>query len=103
MPCGTRSLGPVAALTLPPSTRSLTGFASSIEWRCRNFIDLNYNSPLGLLSSPRAVAQLVRLGACGRLGAAVRKRFADPRVHRLFNFQAVYAGLAPDSALRSTQ
>ena len=64
-----------------------------------NFIDRNYDSPLGLLSSPRAVAQLVRLGAFGRLGAAVRKRFADPRLHRLFSFQAMYAGLSPDSAL----
>jgi phytoene desaturase len=64
-----------------------------------NFIDRNYASPLGLLSSPRALAQLVRLGAFGRLGAAVSKRFADPRLHRLFSFQAMYAGLSPDSAL----
>jgi phytoene desaturase len=64
-----------------------------------NFIDRNYDSPLGLMSSPRALAQLVRLGAFGRLGAAVRKRFADPRLHRLFSFQAMYAGLSPDSAL----
>ena len=45
------------------------------------------------------LAQLVRLGAFGRLGAAVRRRFADPRLHRLFSFQAMYAGLAPESAL----
>jgi phytoene desaturase len=64
-----------------------------------NFIDRNYDSPLGLLSSPRAVAQLVQLGAFGRLGAAVRKQFADPGLHRLFSFQAMYAGLSPDSAL----
>ena len=64
-----------------------------------NFIDRNYDSPLGLLSSPGALAQLVRLGAFGRLGAAVRKRFADPRLHRLFSFQSMYAGLSPDSAL----
>jgi phytoene desaturase len=64
-----------------------------------NFIDRNYNSPLGLLSSPSALAQLLRLGAFGRLGTAVRKRFTDPRLHRLFSFQAMYAGLSPDSAL----
>ena len=64
-----------------------------------NFIDRNFDSPLGLLSSPSALAQLARLGAFARLGAAVRKRFADPRLHRLFSFQAMYAGLAPDSAL----
>ncbi|HYP45574.1 MAG TPA: FAD-dependent oxidoreductase, partial [Propionibacteriaceae bacterium] len=40
-----------------------------------HFIDRNYDSPLDLLSSPRAAAQLLRLGAFGRLGAAVRRRF----------------------------
>ena len=81
-------------------------FDEFVDWLRRlylvempNFIDRNYDSPLGLLSSPRALAQLVRLGAFGRLGAAVRKRFADPRLHRLFSFQAMYAGLSPDSAL----
>ncbi|GAA2111807.1 phytoene desaturase family protein [Microlunatus panaciterrae] len=64
-----------------------------------HFIDRNYDSPLDLLSSPRVAADLVRLGAFGRLGAAVRRRFRDPRLHRLFSFQAMYAGLAPDSAL----
>jgi phytoene desaturase len=81
-------------------------FDSYVDWLRRlyvlempNFIDRNFDSPLGLLSSPNALAQLVRLGAFKRLGAAVRKRFADPRLHRLFSFQAMYAGLAPDSAL----
>jgi phytoene desaturase len=81
-------------------------FDSFVDWLRKlylvempNFIDRNYDSPLGLLSSPRAFAQLVRLGAFGRLGAAVRKRFADPRLLRLFSFQAMYAGLSPESAL----
>ena len=64
-----------------------------------NFIDRNFDSPLGLLASPRAAARLLRLGAFGRLGAAVRRHFRDPRLHRLFSFQAMYAGLAPDDAL----
>ncbi len=29
----------------------------------------------------------------------MRQRFRDPRLHRLFSFQAMYAGLAPDDAL----
>ena len=29
----------------------------------------------------------------------MRRRFRDPRLHRLFSFQAMYAGLAPDEAL----
>jgi phytoene desaturase len=81
-------------------------FDSFVDWlrqlylvEMPNFIDRNYDSPLGLLSSPRAVAQLLWLGAFGRLGAAVRKRFADPRLNRLFSFQAMYAGLSPESAL----
>ncbi len=81
-------------------------FDGFVDWLQRlyavempHFIDANYDSPLGLLRSPRAVAQLLRLNAFGRLGAAVRRRFADQRLHRLFSFQAMYAGLAPDDAL----
>ena len=81
-------------------------FDSFVDWLRKlyllempNFIDRNYDSPLGLLSSPSALARLLRLGAFGRLGALVRRRFTDPRLHRLFSFQAMYAGLSPDSAL----
>ncbi len=81
-------------------------FDGFVDWLQRlyavempHFIDANYDSPLGLLRSPRAVAQLLRLNAFGRLGAAVRRRFTDQRLHRLFSFQAMYAGLAPDDAL----
>jgi phytoene desaturase len=81
-------------------------FDGFVDWLQRlyavempHFIDRNYDSPLGLLSSPRALAELLRLNAFGRLGAAVRRRFRDPRLHRLFSFQAMYAGLAPDAAL----
>ncbi len=64
-----------------------------------NFIDQNFDSPLGLVASPKAVARLLQLRAFGRLGAEVKRRFRDPRLHRLFSFQAMYAGLAPDAAL----
>ena len=81
-------------------------FDGFVDWLQRlyavempHFIDRNYDSPLGLFSSPRAVARLLRLNAFGRLGSAVRRRFRDPRLHRLFSFQAMYAGLAPDAAL----
>ena len=60
-------------------------FEAFVDWLRRlyvvempNFIDRNFDSPLDLLSSPRALAQLLRLGAFGRLGAAVRRRFARP-------------------------
>lgn len=64
-----------------------------------NFIDRNFDSPLDLVASPAAAVKLLRLGAFGKLGDTVRKRFRDPRLHRLFSFQAMYAGLAPDDAL----
>jgi len=87
-------------------SQDAAAFDMYVDWLRRlyllempNFIDHNYDSPVGLLSAPRALAELIRLGAFGRLGAAVRKRFKDPRLHRLFSFQAMYAGLAPDSAL----
>jgi phytoene desaturase len=81
-------------------------FDDFVEWirklylvEMPNFIDKNFDSPLGLLSSPKAAAQMVKLGGFGRLGPAIRKRFRDPRLHRLFSFQALYAGLSPESAL----
>ena len=81
-------------------------FDDFVEWLRRlyllempNFIDRNFDSPLGLLSAPKAAAQLVRLGGFGKLGPAIRRRFRDPRLHRLFSFQALYAGLSPESAL----
>ena len=64
-----------------------------------HFIDRNFDGPLGLLSAPKAAAKLLQLGGFGKLGPAIRKRFRDPRLHRLFSFQALYAGLSPESAL----
>ncbi len=64
-----------------------------------HFIDTDVDSPLDLLRSPAALARLIRLGGFGRLGPAVRRFFRDPRLHRAFSFQALYAGLAPDRAL----
>lgn len=64
-----------------------------------HFIDANFDSPLGLVRSPKAAASLLALGGFGRLGPAIRRRFDDDRLHRLFTFQAMYAGLPPESAL----
>lgn len=64
-----------------------------------HFIDRNFDRVTDLLAAPGAAARLVRLGGFGRLGPAVGRRFADERLHRLFTFQAMYAGLPPRSAL----
>ncbi|MFK5688288.1 phytoene desaturase family protein [Ornithinimicrobium sp. LYQ92] len=64
-----------------------------------NFIDRNFDRPTDLLARPRAAAQLLAMGGFTRLGPMIRRRFQDDRLHRLFSFQAMYAGLAPDDAL----
>lgn len=69
------------------------------ETEMPHFIDRNFDSPADLLARPRAAAQLVKMGGFGRLGPTIRRRFKDDRLHRLFSFQAMYAGLAPDEAL----
>ena len=73
--------------------------AELYEIELPNFIDRNFDSTLGLVSRPLAALRLLRLGAFGRLGPAVARRFADDRLRRLFSFQAMYAGLAPADAL----
>ncbi len=66
------------------------------------FMDASFDSPLDLVSSPAALrdlARLLRLGGFGRLGAQVDRRITDPRLRRVFTFQALYAGVAPARAL----
>lgn len=65
------------------------------------FIDANLDSPLDLLGGGNAapLARLVALGGFGRLGRTVASMVPDERVRRLFSFQALYAGVAPDRAL----
>jgi phytoene desaturase len=70
-------------------------------YRCEmaNFIDRNFDSPLDLVRPlPPAIA-LMRLGAFRRLSKAVDGYFEDDRLRRLFSFQSLYAGLAPQQAL----
>ncbi|MDO5066748.1 MAG: phytoene desaturase family protein [Propionibacteriaceae bacterium] len=87
-------------------SRDAAAFDDFVAWLRRlndvelpHFIDRNFNSPLGLLRSPRAAYDLLRLGGLKRLGPEVARRFRDPRLHRVFSFQAMYAGLAPTKAL----
>ena len=87
------------APTRPPSTASSTGCAELYEVEMPNFIDRNFDSRSACSPGRWRRSELVRLGAFGRLGPAVRRRFADPRLQRLFSFQAMYAGLAPEYAL----
>lgn len=61
------------------------------------FIAANLDSPFGLVS--RDAARLVALGGFGRLERRLRRFVSDERLVRLFSFQSLYAGLAPQRAL----
>ncbi|MDN5757471.1 MAG: phytoene desaturase family protein [Tomitella sp.] len=66
------------------------------------FLDSGFDSPLDLVGSPGALADLARvtaLGGFGRLGPRVARYIRDPRLRRVFTFHALYAGLAPSRAL----
>ncbi|HEY3096527.1 MAG TPA: phytoene desaturase family protein, partial [Acidimicrobiia bacterium] len=69
------------------------------ELEMPHFIARNYDSPLDLARDPVALLRLVRLGALRKLAPAVARYFADPRLQRIFSFQAMYAGLSPFEAL----
>lgn len=63
----------------------------------RRFIDANFDSPLQLLHPD--LARLAALGGFGRLDRRIGRFLSDPRLRRVFSFQALYAGVAPARAL----
>ncbi|KIH99834.1 phytoene dehydrogenase [Streptomonospora alba] len=63
----------------------------------RSFIDANFDSPLQLLTPE--LAQLAAMGGFGRLAPAVGRFVSDERLRRIFSFQSLYAGVAPQRAL----
>jgi phytoene desaturase len=82
------------------------GFARFCDWLTElyrvempHFIDRDFDSPLDLARPLRPLLQLLRLGGLRRLDRVVRSYFDDPRLQKLFSFQAMYAGLSPFDAL----
>ena len=69
------------------------------ELELPHFIDRNFDSPLDMARSPGALARLLRLGGLRKLDRVVSSYFSDPRLRKLFSFQAMYAGLSPFDAL----
>ncbi|WP_371562893.1 phytoene desaturase [Streptomyces canus] len=63
----------------------------------RRFIDTNFDSPFQLLHPD--LARLAALGGFGRLDRRIARFLSDPRLRRVFSFQALYAGVAPARAL----
>jgi len=68
-------------------------------WRLlrHDFIDRNLDTPRDLLTVN--LLRLVAARGFGRLQSTVDRFFDDPRTRRIFSFQALYAGVAPHSAL----
>jgi phytoene desaturase len=73
-------------------------FARSL-WRLErdNFIDRNLDRPTDLLNLN--LLKLLGMGGFRRLQPKINEFFRDPRTRRIFSFQAMYAGLAPQNAL----
>ncbi|OBK27840.1 phytoene dehydrogenase [Mycobacterium asiaticum] len=61
------------------------------------FIDANFDSPLSMLTP--ALARLAAIGGFRRWGTMVGRHLSDPRLRRVFTFQSLYAGVAPQDAL----
>lgn len=65
------------------------------------FLAASFDSPLDLAGSPAAArdfARVAALGGFGRLGPRVAHFIRDPRLRRVFTFQALYAGVPPRTA-----
>lgn len=62
-----------------------------------SFIARNLDSPLQLVGRPGL--RLLGLGGLRRLAPKIGQFLSDDRLRRIFSFQAMYAGLAPQDAL----
>ena len=67
------------------------------KYEMRDFIDRNIGSPFDLVTPN--LARLVGIGGFRKLSPKVEQYLKDPRTQRIFSFQSMYAGLAPQDAL----
>ncbi|CAM3193062.1 phytoene dehydrogenase [Mycobacterium intermedium] len=61
------------------------------------FISANFDSPLSLLTP--ALGRLTAIGGFRRWETMVKRHISDERLRRVFTFQSLYAGVAPQQAL----
>jgi len=96
-----RMAASVRELAGPHDADGYRRFASHVrrlfELERRDFIDRNLDSPLSLLTP--SLAQLTAMRGFSRIAPTVARFFDDPRLRRVFSFQALYAGLSPYDAL----
>lgn len=88
--------GPVEAAAFH---RFADWLAELYELEMPNFIARNFDSPLDLALPLGPALRLLRLGGLRRLSAKLDDYFTDDRLHKVFGFQSLYAGLAPFEAL----
>ncbi|MBI3429550.1 MAG: phytoene desaturase [Actinobacteria bacterium] len=89
-----RTVGPSEAYAY----RKYVTFVSKLyKYEMKDFIDRNIDSPLNLLTPN--LARLVAIGAFRKLAPKVNQYFKDPRLQKVFSFQAMYAGVSPQQAL----
>ncbi|CAB4330268.1 unannotated protein [freshwater metagenome] len=67
------------------------------KYEMNDFIDRNIDSPLNLLTPN--LARLIALGGFRRLAPKVNQFLKDPRLQKVYSFQAMYAGVSPQQAL----
>jgi phytoene desaturase len=80
--------------------RRFAGFTKRLyDVEMRHFIDRNLDRPIDLLRP--SLARLAAMGGFRRLAPVVASYLKDPRLQRVFSFQAMYAGLSPYDALAS--
>ena len=82
----------------PPVTpRCGSGSTSLYRTEFDGFIAANFDSPLSMLTPQ--LARLAGLGGFRKWETMVKRHIADPRLRRVFTFQSLYAGVAPQDAL----
>lgn len=67
------------------------------KYEMNDFIDRNIDSPLNLITPN--LARLIALGGFRRLAPKVNQFLKDPRLQKIYSFQAMYAGVSPQQAL----
>jgi phytoene desaturase len=67
------------------------------KYEMNDFIDRNIDSPLNLLTPN--LARLIALGGFRKLQPKVNQFLKDPRLQKVYSFQAMYAGVSPQQAL----
>jgi phytoene desaturase len=67
------------------------------KYEMHDFIDKNIDSPLNLLTPN--LARLIALGGFRHLQPKVNQYLKDPRLQKVYSFQAMYAGVSPQQAL----